>query len=278
MAIQGGFYFNARHGTVNSEEALSDPYNSKVTVDSVKFLKNFFLRNVITDTHYDDPDRRGRHVAFLARIMTDWGIEAKGIASDAYSAICIDTTGLAHCYGAYPRENDFLYFLQTNCESAHREPEICSLGNPLEWNRNSEAIRVYKVNGTPTGENTFNLKDWKSGSGGSWENWYASGGVLFNSQGSAIDCTLPTGIERGLTGTEILIYPNPATAGCFHLEFPDGRISKVIILDVNGRIVKTIEGSSMGHEIIDAAELPTGLYLLLVETETYTRYLKVILL
>jgi cyanophycinase-like exopeptidase len=91
MAIQGGFYFSARRGTVTSDEALSDPYNSRMTVDSAKFLKNFYLRNVITDTHYDDPDRRGRHVAFMARIMTDWGIEAKGIASDAYSAICMET-------------------------------------------------------------------------------------------------------------------------------------------------------------------------------------------
>lgn len=278
MAIQGGFYFNARRGTVTSEEALSDPYNSRVTVDSARFLKNFYLRNVITDTHYDDPDRRGRHVAFMARIMTDWGIEARGIASDAYSAICIDTAGLAHCYGDYPGDNDFLYFLQTNCESAHRGPETCIQGNPLEWNRNSEAIKVYKVNGTPTGENTFNLKDWKSGSGGAWENWYTSGGVLFNSEGSALDCTGTTGIDPGLKEPEILVYPNPAPGGCFHIELPDGRIGKVIILDVNGRIVKTIEGSSMDHETIDAAELPAGLYLLLVETGANTRYLKAILL
>ena len=210
--------------------------------------------------------------------MTDWGIEAKGIAADAYSAICIDTAGLAHCYGDYPRKNDFLYFLQTNCESAHREPETCTQGNPLEWNRNAEAIRVYKVNGTPTGENTFSLKDWKSGSGGSWENWYAIGGMLYKSVGLAIDCTEPTGIEPGLTEPEILVYPNPGTGGCFHLEFPDGRINKVTILDVNGRIVKTIEGRSMDHEIIDGSGLPSGLYLLLVETGTYPRYLKIILL
>ena len=60
MAIQGGFYFSARHGTVTSEEALSNPYNIRMTVDSAKFLKNYFLRNVITDTHYDDPDRSGK--------------------------------------------------------------------------------------------------------------------------------------------------------------------------------------------------------------------------
>jgi hypothetical protein len=134
------------------------------------------------------------------------------------------------------------------------------------------------VNGTPRGENTFSLKDWKSGSGGSWENWYASGGVLYTSAGSAIDCSQPTSIEPGIIDPGILIYPNPALGGCFQLEFPDGRINKVIILDVNGRVVMTIAGRSMDHEMIDASELPAGLYLLTVETETYTRYLKVILL
>jgi len=278
MAIQGRFYFNARHGTVTSQEALSDPYDSKVMVDSAMFLKNFYLRNVITDTHYDDPDRRGRHVTFLARILTDWGIEAKGIASDAYSAICIDTAGLAHCYGAYPQRNDYLYFLQTNCESARREPESCSQGNPLEWNRGSEAIKVYKVNGTNSGENTFNLKDWKSGIGGSWENWYASGGVLFKSEGSPLECNGSTGIEEGLKQPEILIYPNPATGGCFHLESPDAGIINILILDVNGRIAKTIQGKSMNNQIIDASELASGIYFLLVETVADARYLKVILL
>lgn len=278
MAIQGGYYFSARHGTVTSAEALSDPYNSKMAVDSALFLKNYYLRNVLTDTHYDDPDRSGRHVAFMARIITDWGTGAKGIAADAYSAICIDTTGLAHCYGDYPNSNDYLYFLQTNCESVHQEPENCSPGSPLEWTRGYKAIRVYKVNGTPSGEKSFNLRDWKSGYGGSWENWYVSQGMLFKLPGNFPDCSKPTGIESGLKEHELLIYPNPVTGGYFHLDYPDEEIKQIFILDINGRIVRTIPGNSMNHKTIDTSELIKGIYFLLVETATGTRYLKFVLI
>lgn len=272
MAIQGGFYFSARNGTVTSAAALSDPYNTRMMVDSAHFLRNHYLRNVITDTHYDDPDRSGRHVAFMARILTDWGTDARGIASDAYSAICIDTTGLAHCYGNYPQSDDFLYFLQTNCESAHQEPESCSPGNPLEWNRGSKAIRIYKVNGTPSGVRTFSLRDWSSGNGGSWENWYVSQGVLFKLPGNVPDCSNPTGIESEVKEQALLIYPNPVTGGYFQLDYPDVAIKQIFILDVNGRIVRTISGKSMNHKFIDTSGLINGIYFLLVETETDTTY------
>ena len=63
------------------------------------FLKvgGFFLVNkigikaadVITDTHYDDPDRKGRHVVFLSRILNDYATIGKGIACDEYTAVCM---------------------------------------------------------------------------------------------------------------------------------------------------------------------------------------------
>ena len=116
MAIQGGFYFSAQNGTVTSSTALSNPFDINVTVDSLPFISNQFLSNVITDTHYDNPDRKGRHLVFLARILVDYGIEVKGIACDEYTAICIDTNGIARVYGDYPNYDDNAYFIQTNCE------------------------------------------------------------------------------------------------------------------------------------------------------------------
>lgn len=276
MAIQGGFYFSAKNGTVTSAAALSNPYNIRMTIDSAAFLKNKFLRNTITDTHYDDPDRSGRHVAFLARIITDWGAEARGIASDAYAAICIDTSGLAHCYGNYPRDDDFLYFLQTNCESVRRGPENCSPGSPLEWTRSLKALRVYKINGTRSGENTFNLRDWSSGNGGSWENWYVNQGVLIKIPGDAIDCSQPTGIEPELEQYKISIYPNPVTGGRFNLDVRDLEVEEIIICDGNGRILKTIAGKWMNQKFVDVSGLAKGLYFLLVETKADTRCLKFI--
>jgi cyanophycinase-like exopeptidase len=65
MAILGSHYFSAENGTVTSSAALSNPYAPKVTIDSTPFLAINYLENVVTDTHYDDPDRKGRHMVFL---------------------------------------------------------------------------------------------------------------------------------------------------------------------------------------------------------------------
>jgi len=99
MAIQGGFYFTAENGTITSATALANPLDNNVSVDSSSFISNQYLTEVITDTHYDNPDRKGRQVVFLASILADYGLEAKGIACDEYTAVCIDSNGIAKIYG-----------------------------------------------------------------------------------------------------------------------------------------------------------------------------------
>jgi cyanophycinase-like exopeptidase len=276
MAIQGGFYFSAQNGTVTSSEALSNPYNSRMKIDSAGFLHNKYLENVITDTHYDDPDRSGRHVTFLARIMTDWGIPAKGIASDAYAAICIDSSGIASCYGDYPKYDETLYFLQTNCELAINAPENCVTGSPLEWNRSEQAIKVYKVKGTSSGGNKFDLKDWKTGIGGTWENWYVSQGVLYKLPGNQLSCSLPSKVEPGLKNTEITVFPNPINGGAFEIDFPGIDIIEISILNVYGKIILNIPVNKENHKSIDLAGFAKGIYFIFVNTKTVSRQFKVI--
>jgi cyanophycinase-like exopeptidase len=276
MAIQGGFYFGARNGTVTSSEALSNPYNSRMNIDSEVFLHNKYLEDVITDTHYDDPDRSGRHFTFLARIMTDWGISAKGIASDAYAAICIDSSGLASCYGDYPKSDETLYFLQTNCEIENNTPEVCISGSPLEWNRSEQAIKVYKVNGTSSGGNKFDLKDWKTGKGGTWENWYVNQGVLYKSPGSQVNCSLSSTAEPGFKNTEIILFPNPLIGNDLQLNFPGIEINRVSILDVTGKSISKIQENTEDHILIDASEFTEGIYLIILEMKAETRQFKFI--
>ena len=50
-----------------------------------------------TDTHFDNPEREGRLLAFMARASTDWGIAATAIACDEYTAVCIDPSGEVAC-------------------------------------------------------------------------------------------------------------------------------------------------------------------------------------
>lgn len=178
MAIQGSFYFSAQNGTITSQEALLNPFDTKITVSKEPFLDNAILKDVITDTHYDNPDRKGRHVTFLARIINDYNIQAKGIACEEYTAVCIDEKGIARVFGSYPSKEDVAYFIIPNTEIADNKPEVCKPNNPLEWNQNQAAIHVYEVKGTNAGTNTFNLNNWSEGKGGIWKKWFVENGKL----------------------------------------------------------------------------------------------------
>jgi cyanophycinase-like exopeptidase len=176
MAIQGDAYFSAQNGTVYSDEALNDPYNTYMTIGYDDFLNNPYLKNTITDTHFDNPDRRGRLLTFLARLMTDYNFMPLGIASEETTAVCIDEQGIARIFGGNAN-GDYAYFLRANCLLPNT-PENCQTANNLTWNRNQKAVKVYKVQGTINGTNTFDLNNWETGIGGVWEHWYAQNGAL----------------------------------------------------------------------------------------------------
>ena len=179
MAVLGGFYFSARFDTVTSDTALANPYDPRVAVDSAAFISPPILANVITDTHYANRNRQGRHVVFLARILADYGVRAKGIACDETVAVCIPEAGPARIFGDYPDSENKAYFIQINDTWADAYPQKCSEASPLDWNLGAETLRVYAVSGTMDGTHTFDLTDWKTGKGGEWETWYVDHGVLF---------------------------------------------------------------------------------------------------
>lgn len=167
MAILGEYIFNAKNGTVTSEEALGDPYRDDVSIDSLKFIGIKYLKNVITDTHYSQRSRQGRHVAFLARIAKDNNTLTKGIGIDERTAVTIDPSGMARVYGLGDA-----YFIR-----AMGLTEVCESGQPLTWDRNGEALKVYKA---PV-SGVFDLTDWETGVGGTWHHWSVVDGQ-FNSK------------------------------------------------------------------------------------------------
>ena len=263
MAIQGGYYFSAENGTVTSATALNNPYDFDVTVDSTKFLVNDYLGDVITDTHYDNPDRKGRHITFLARIFMDYGVQAKGIACQEYTAVCIDTNGLAKVYGEYPAYDETVYFLQTNCEILDITPEECSQNNPLDWNKGGEAVKVYVVKGTMTGINTFDLSDWQTGSGGVWENWYVDNGVLVEELGSQINCT-SVGVVQNKFENDIRLFPNPANETLSVTL--NSAITNIDIIDVHGKVVIPNSSFNLNEMTIDISSLDYGFYFVHVKS------------
>jgi cyanophycinase-like exopeptidase len=275
MAILGKYYFSAQNGSVTSTTTLNNPYNSSVKVDSLNFLKIRYLEKVITDTHFDNPDRRGRLVGFLARIMTDWGKTPQAIASEEYTAVCVDTAGLARVFGNYPADPDYAWFVQTNCDLTDPSPEICNIGVPLHWDRNATALRVYQVPGTVNGAYTFNLKDWKSGNGGNWKNWYVLNGLLQETPGNPVSCTV-TSLNEPDTATSVRIYPNPNTNALLQVEYPDLQPHTLVLTNIQGKTIQEIRQPQPFMTRIALNEYPAGVYILQLLTPTRTLSYKVV--
>lgn len=223
-AIQGKFYYSAANGTVYSNEALADPYNTYMTVGANDFIDNSLLTNLITDTHYDNPDRRGRHFTFLARMVADYGIEAKGIGVDEYTAVCIEENGIAQVFGDENYE-DYAYFLQ----SYGGFPENCTSGEALTWNNNGQAVKVYKIQGSTDGSKTFDLNTWTNGVGGIWEDWYANNGSFTiispasapdGSGGGGETCDTPTNLTTSnITISSAVLSWQSTSADNYILEY-----------------------------------------------------------
>jgi cyanophycinase-like exopeptidase len=251
MAIQGKYYFSAQNGTVTSSAALGNPFNPQMTVDSTHFIENTTLSHVITDTHFDNPNRKGRLVAFLARIHHDYGQFAKAIACDEYTAVCIDTNGIARVFGGYPAYDDNAYFIQSNCEIPNPQPENCANASPLTWNAGGQALKVYQIKGNATGNNTFDLNDWQTGAGGDWFQWSALQGVFLEDVSDEIACDLALLAPKDEAFFQI--YPNP-THHAIHHNFPDG--SYVFLRSFNGKLVW--EGDV--HGPIATENFPPGIY------------------
>lgn len=268
MAILGDHYFSAQNGTVTSQQALQNPYDSRVVIGSQDFIDLPFLQNTITDTHFDSPDRRGRSAAFLARIATDFQVRSFGIASEEFTAVCIEENGEARVFGSYPDFDDFAYFIQANCTDMF-VPENCTEGNPLEWNRDGEAIKVYKVPGTENGTNTFNLVDWETGTGGNWENWSVDNGVFQTTSGSNPNCS-SLGLQEETAMTAVA-YPNPFTN---QIQINTIATANYEIYTINGK--RVVSGTINGSKAIDTHALVSGMYFLQLKTATNTQVLKLI--
>ncbi len=266
MAILGQFYFSAKNGTVTSEDALAEPYNNRVTVDNQEFLKLNLLENVITDTHFDKPDRRGRLVTFLARIKTDFGIDALGLACEEYTAVCIEPSGKAIVFGNYPEYDDFAYFVQANCEITNNSPEQCSNGSPLEWNLNNSAIKTYVIPATSKGTSYFNLKDRTDFAGGFWEDWYVETGALKTKVGTEPNCdNTSICIPRCSDYDNLLLYPNPIADGMLSIDNNGEVISSVKFYTANGVLLMQILNANSSYLNIATSDLPSGLILVEIE-------------
>ncbi len=263
MAVLGEVVFSAEEGTVWSSEALGNPYHHRVKLEK-DFLEVPFMAQTVTDSHYnrihdDGMNRHGRHVAFMARMITDWDMDARGVAANEYTAIAVDETGKARVFG-HPGYDDYAYFLRKHGGA----PEICEQGEPLHWEQNQEAIIAYKIKGDYDGTGWFDMDSWEDGDGGEWQFWYVEEGNL--AVVAEDETHVPQQMPPEIT---INLYPNPAS-NKLNIEIPAtghplfNRQTEIHILTLEGKSIrKETPGNPGGASYtMDVSGFPTGSYIL----------------
>lgn len=269
MAIMGSHYFSAENGTVTSADALADPYAPNVTPDGTPFISQGWLGETITDSHFDNPDRKGRLAVFLARIATDEGVLAHGIACNEYTAVTIDFLGHCRVYGDYPNYEEHAYFVKVDCELTEVIPEMCMSGMPLTWSQGT-ALKAYKVPGTMNGANTFDLNDWETGTGGTWMNWSVVNGVFTETVGLACSA----GIDEK-DAVRLDLFPNPANKELSVRS--DSKIKSIEIFDLTGKAMDINYNLNLATTTLNISKYPSGVYIISVENEagkTFGKFVK----
>lgn len=141
LAVQGEYIYDGCAKSAVSTEALANPFHSSLT-----FTYNFFnwndLQTVVTDSHFQQRDRMGRLMAFLARQIRDGKTStALGAAAGEATSIVVDQNGLATVLG-----NGNAYFVL-----ADHPPEVCEPNQPLTFSN----YKIWRV----APNQTFNLRN-----------------------------------------------------------------------------------------------------------------------
>ena len=169
-AILGDYYFAAQYGTIQSETALESPYHISNAIGRKDFIEAPVLRNTITDSHYSQRNRQGRHISWLARLLKEEKTKTiRGIGVDEKTAVAIDEAGWATVFGS--NEAWFIW-------NEARKPELCEPGEVLHWSPSKAPVRSYIIKGTLEGNGRFNLKNWKQMEGGTNRQLKVEQGVL----------------------------------------------------------------------------------------------------
>ncbi|NJL78978.1 MAG: cyanophycinase [Richelia sp. RM2_1_2] len=179
MAILGEYYYAPSRLGLLSSEILNDPFHENTQdIYHSNFLQVPYLKYTITDTHLDrcndnHPETRyGRIFGLMARIMVAENHPVYAIGLEEGAFVAIDENGIAQVFGNGSDLAQDAYFLQTNGTA----PEQIKPGLPLIWDNKGRAVKAYKIQGTPEGSGSFDLNNWLTASGGTWEYWFTTGG------------------------------------------------------------------------------------------------------
>jgi len=101
LAVLGQVDYTGATGSITSAQALANPYDRTLTLDSGLLNALPWMAGTITDSHLVTRDRMGRLVTFMARMVQDFGVPVaavRGIGLDEETALVVDN-GLATVVG-----------------------------------------------------------------------------------------------------------------------------------------------------------------------------------
>jgi cyanophycinase-like exopeptidase len=122
-AIQalGHYVFTAANGTITSAEALANPYDTRVTLER-DFIHLPVFGQVLVDGHFQERDRFGRVLTFMARVIQDgWATNVRGIGVNENTALGLGPDGIAQVFGT-----GRVYVIDGS-----PMPAVCATGMPL---------------------------------------------------------------------------------------------------------------------------------------------------
>ena len=182
LAVLSDYDFSAQNGTITSAEALANPYDSRVILDSGFVNEGDFtttvsgqqsvlryLDNLVTDSHFQQRDRMGRLVTFMARIdqdSSDPNLLPRGIGINEQTALLVEADGMARVVGnPYSRklseaaQQRAVYLLSATATTTMN----VTAGQPLNYMN----VSVVKADYNPTTGlgDMFSLATWSGGVG-----------------------------------------------------------------------------------------------------------------
>lgn len=260
MAILGGYYYTAANGTISSAEALADPLDNRITIDSARFLAVPGLEHTITDTHFSERDRQGRFTTFLARASAMSPERPfTGIACDEYTAVCIDAEGTASVYGT-AGEDDFAYFVRTACGGGI-DPTFPA-GAPLDWGSTEEpALIVMRAPGDDTAPPSFDMRSFlPNDDNWQFQLWWATEGAFRTVDIEPTSCIINATTEP--TSAVVTVSPNPAFTDL--QVHADWNFDSISLIDAAGRVVRSQKVLATQSATVTLQGLSSGSYYLVV--------------
>ena len=200
LAILGDYDYAALNGSILSSQALSNPYDSRITLNGGFVNERDFsathaspsslslLTNTITDSHFQQRDRMGRLLTFVARLDADGSVPdaaSLGIGVNEQTALLVEPSGIGRIVGnPYSRklaealQQRSVYFLDTATVAS------TPLSSPLNF-PNVQIVRATYDPKTGLGD-TFDLGQWTGVGVDSYSLSAVSGGLTSTQGGGLI--------------------------------------------------------------------------------------------